>query len=388
MKPSSVNPGIIALLCATSLTIGIVTPAATVTPPSNAPTKITLPTKTTAPNPVTPARSTPPTKIIPPSKTTPPTSVTPTSTTPVNSQPSAPPNKIPLVAVPTLTPATIKNFTNLYAQVLAVKFTPNQQLKISQRLNREWMTNLGLRNTVTQTIALEPQILRGTPAERTQLQAKLVGNLRQQVLDGDANALWLVSFYDASSKNWLAPGKPPLTRMTSDMSAEVLCFMVNEVMGKSVATSDRNLKDAIAAKLTTEYAKIPVATKQELSRLPSAWLTFKQSEWFRRGDDFREQMRIHWGQNLEAYIPELKEMSKLRRDRLAKLKADSNIPWDQMNSIQRQAALQKSDLAFQTSVRTLAQVKTVQLNNYINTMQVANAIGNSPTRYSLKLKVK
>jgi hypothetical protein len=250
------------------------------------------------------------------------------------------------------------------------------------------MTNLGLRNTVTQTIALEPQILRGTPAERTQLQAKLVGNLRQQVLDGDANALWLVSFYDASSKNWLAPGKPPLTRMTSDMSAEVLCFMVNEVMGKSVATSDRNLKDAIAAKLTTEYAKIPVATKQELSRLPSAWLTFKQSEWFRRGDDFREQMRIHWGQNLEAYIPELKEMSKLRRDRLAKLKADSNIPWDQMNSIQRQAALQKSDLAFQTSVRTLAQVKTVQLNNYINTMQVANAIGNSPTRYSLKLKVK
>jgi hypothetical protein len=388
MKPSSVNPGIIALLCATSLTIGIVTPAATVTPPSTAPTKITLPTKTTAPNPVTPARSTPPTKIIPPSKTTPPTSVTPTSTTPVNSQPSAPPNKIPLVAVPTLTPATIKNFTNLYAQVLTVKFTPNQQLKISQRLNREWMTNLGLRNTVTQTIALEPQILRGTPAERTQLQAKLVGNLRQQVLDGDANALWLVSFYDASSKNWLAPGKPPLTRMTSDMSAEVLCFMVNEVMGKSVATSDRNLKDAIAAKLTTEYAKIPVATKQELSRLPSAWLTFKQSEWFRRGDDFREQMRIHWGQNLEAYIPELKEMSKLRRDRLAKLKADSNIPWDQMNSIQRQAALQKSDLAFQTSVRTLAQVKTVQLNNYINTMQVANAIGNSPTRYSLKLKVK
>jgi hypothetical protein len=388
MKPSSVNPGIIALLCATSLTIGIVTPAATVTPPSNTPTKITLPTKTTAPNPVIPARSTPPTKIIPPSKTTPPTSVTPTGTTPVNSQPSAPPNKIPLVAVPTLTPATIKNFTNLYAQVLAVKFTPNQQLKISQRLNREWMTNLGLRNTVTQTIALEPQILRGTPAERTQLQAKIVENLRQQVLDGDTDALWLVSFYDASSKNWLAPGKPPLTRMTSDMSAEVLCFMVNEVMGKSVATSDRNLKDAIAAKLTTEYAKIPVATKQELSRLPSAWLTFKQSEWFRRGDDFREQMRIHWGQNLEAYIPELKEMSKLRRDRLAKLKADSNTPWDQMNSIQRQAALQKSDLAFQTSVRTLAQVKTVQLNNYINTMQVANAIGNSPTRYSLKLKVK
>ena len=276
----------------------------------------------------------------------------------------------------------------LFRSVLAVKFTPNQQQKISQRLSREWMTNLGLRNTVFQTIALEPQIVSGTAAERTQLQAKLVGNLRQQVLDGDGDALWLVSFYDASSKNWLAPGKPPLTRMTSDMSAEVLCFMVNEIMGKSVVSSDTKLKNAIATKLTAEYDNVPANTKRELSRLSADWLTFKDSEWFRRGDDFREQMRIHWGQNLEAYIPEIREMSKLRRDRLAKLKADPNIQWTQMNSIQRQAALQKSDLEFQTSVRTLAPVKTVQLNNYINTMQVATAIGNSPTRYPLRLKVK
>ena len=180
------------------------------------------------------------------------------------------------------------------------------------------MTNLGLRNTVTQTIALEPQIVNGTAAERSQLQARLVGNLRQQVLDGDTDALWLVTFYDASAKNWLAPGQPPLTRMTTDISADALCFMVNEVMGKSVATPDPKLKNAIAIKLTAEYAKIPVTTKQELSQLPTNWLKFKDSQWFRRGDDFREQMRVHWGQNLEAYIPELREISKLRRDRMAK----------------------------------------------------------------------
>jgi hypothetical protein len=375
---SSINLGAIALLCATSLTLGIVAPAATVTPPPTTPTKTTLPNRNTVPN-----RSVP-TNQIPPSKVTP---VIPVGTPPTTTVPATSPN-LPLVIVPTLTPVTIKSFTNLYAQVLTVKFTPNQRARISGRLNREWMTNLGLRNTVTQTIALEPQILRGTPAERTQLQAKLVSNLRQQVLDGDADALWLVSFYDASPKSWLAPGNPPLTRMTSDMSAEVLCFMVNEVMGKSVATADSKLKDAIAAKLTAEYARIPAATKQELSRLPANWLTFKGSDWLGRGDDFREQMRVHWGENLEAYIPELKGMSKLRRDRIAKLKADPNIQWGRMNSIQRQAALQKSDLAFQTSVRTLAPIKTVQLSNYINTMQVATAIGNSPTRYSLRLKVK
>lgn len=359
MKLSSINPGVIAILCATSLTLGIVTPAITVTPPPQA---------------------------TPTNKTTPPTTATPTNTPTQNPQPAT--NKLPLVVVTPLTPTTLKNFIDLYGQALAVKFTPNQQQKISQRLSKEWMTNLGLRNTVAQTIALEPQIVRGTPAERTQLQTNLVANLRQQVLDGDTDALWLVSFYDASSKNWLAPGKPPLTRMTTDMSAEVLCFMVNEVMGKSIATSDSKLKDAIATKLTAEYAKIPADTKQGLARLPATWLTFKGNEWFRRGNDFREQMRIHWGQNLEAYIPEIREMSKLRRDRVAKLKADPNVQWDRMNSIQRQAALQKSNLEFQASISTLAPTKTIQLNNYINTMQVATAIGNSPTRYSLRLKVK
>ena len=366
MKLSSTNPGVIAILCAT-IAIGIVTPAMTVTPPITA----------------TPANNTPPSTTATPTNNTPP----PTTATPVlNPQPAK--NKLPLVVVTPLTPTILKNFTTLYGQVLAVKFTPNQQQKISGRLRKEWMTNLGLRNTVAQTIALEPQIVRGTPAERTQLQTKLVANLRQQVLDGDTDALWLVSFYDGSSKNWLAPGKPPLTRMTTDMSAEVLCFMVNEVMGKSIATSDSKLKDAIATKLTAEYAKIPADTKQSLSRLPATWLTFKDNDWFRRGNDFREQMRIHWGQNLEAYIPEIREMSKLRRDRVAKLKADPNVQWDRMNSIQRQAALQKSDPEFQASIRTLAPIKTIQLNNYINTMQVATAIGNSPTRYSLRLKVK
>jgi hypothetical protein len=372
MKPTSINSGIIAILCALGVA-GIVAPAITVTPPAKPPATI----KTPLPTKVTPLP-----KVTPSPKVTPPTTVTPSTPPATSPQPSATtPSGPPLVVVPTLTPATLKSFTTLYGQVLAVKFTPNQQRKISQRLSKEWMTNLGLRNTVFQTIALEPQIAKATPADLTQLQTKLVANLRQQVLDGDADALWLVSFYDASSKNWLAPGKPPLTRMTSDMSAEVLCFMVNEVMGKSVVSNDTKLKNAIAAKLTAEYPKISADTKQELSRLPTGWLTFKESEWFRRGDDFREQMRIHWGQNLEAYIPEIKAITKLRTDRLTKIKADPKVQWSKLNSIQRQSALQKSDLEFQASTRTLPPVKAVQLTNYINTMQVGNAIGNSPMRY-------
>ncbi len=372
MKISSINPTTIAILCATGFIVGTVSPAMTVTPPSQ-----TIPTTKTPPAP----------KITPPAKTTsPPT--TPVNTPVSTPQPTRTLNNPPLVVVPQLSPTTLKSFTTIYGQLLEVKFTPNQQQRIQQRIGREWMTNLGLRNTVLQTIAMEPQILRGTPAELTQLQAKVVGDLRQQVVAGDTDALWLVSFYDASPKNWLAPGKPPLTQMTSDIGAEALCFMVNEVMGRSIVTSDSKLKSAIATKLTAEYANIPASSKQELSRLPANWLTFKSSEWFQRGDDFREQMRIHWGKNLEAYIPEIREISKLRRDRLAKLQADPNIQWNRMNSIQRQAALQKSESEFQASVRALPLVKTVQLNNYINTMQVASVIGNSPTRYPVRLRVK
>jgi hypothetical protein len=369
VKPSKINPRVFGILCATSLAISIATPAMTVTPPAKSktpiPTTVIAPTKTAAPTPTAPVNA--PVYNPPATKTT---------------------NSLPLVAVPILTPAILKSFTNIYGEVLAVKFTPNQQQKIHQRLSKEWMTNLGLRNTVIQTIALEPKIQQGTPAERSQLQATLIGTLRQQVLDGDTDALWLVSFYDAVPKNWLAPGKPPLTQMTADMSADALCFMVNEVMGKSVATPDSKLKNAIATKLTAEYAKIPTDTKQELARLPTAWLKFKSTEWAQRGDDFREQMRIHWGRNLEAYIPELKTMSKLRRDRLAKLKTDPSIQWDRLNPIERQTALQKSELDFQASIRTLAPVKTVRVDNYINTMEVASSIGNSPTRYPLRLKIK
>ncbi len=360
MKSISINPGIV-ILCATSLAICMAIPAITSTP---------------APKPTPTNRATPTLKLPPASK------VTPSPIAP------APTKNLPLVVVPPLTPQIIKSFPNLYSQLIAVKLTPNQQQKIGQRLSRDWMTNLGLRSNVMQTLAMEPQILRGTPTERNQLQAKLVGELRQQVLDGDTDALWLVSFFDASSKNWLAPGQPPLTRMTTDISADALCFMVNEVMGKQVATADTKLKNSIATKLTTEYANIPPNIKQELFKLPAAWLTFRDGDWIRRGEDFREQMRVHWGQNIEAYIPEVRAMSKLRADRLAKLKADPTAPWDKMNSLQRQAALQKPDLDFQTGSRTLAQVKTVQLTNYIDRMQVANAIGNSPTRYSLRLKVR
>ncbi len=380
MKSSSMNSGIVSILCATSLAVGIAIPATTVTPP----TKITPAIKTPLPIKVKPT----PSPTATPNPQTPlPTTVTPSST-PSTATP-LPASTQPLVLVPTLTSATLKSFTNLYGKILEVKLTPNQQQRIQQRLSREWMTNLGLRNTVTQTVAMELQIVNGTPTERTQLQSKLVSSLRQQVLDGDTDSLWLVSFYDAAAKNWLAPGQPPLTRMTTDISADAMCFMLNEIMGKSVATPDLQLKNAIATKLTAEYAKIPATTKQELSQLPTNWLKFKDSQWFRRGDDFREQMRVHWGQNLEAYLPEIREITKLRRDRLTKLKTDPTIGWRNLSSIQRQAAIQKTEIDFQNSVRTLPQVKTLPLTSRIAAMQVASAIGNSPTSYSsLKLKVK
>jgi hypothetical protein len=391
---SIVNTGIIGILGATGVALAFVIPAMTVTPPTKtAPAPATktpvVPTKAKPLPSATPIqKTTQPVKVAPTPLTTPAAKTpVPTTTTPA-SAPTITPTQ-PLVLVPPLTTATLKNFTNLYGKVLEVEFTPRQQQKIQQRVTRDWMINLGLRNTVNQTIALESQILNGTPAERTQLQSKLVSNLRQQVSDGDTDALWLVSFFDASSKNWLAPGQPPLTRMTTDISADALCFMLNEIMGKSVATPDLQLKNAIATKLASEYPKVPTSTRQELSKLPANWLRFKDSEYFRKSDDFREQMRVHWGQNLEAYIPEVREITKLRRDRLTKLKADPTVKWSSLNAIQRQAAIQKTEIDFQASLRTLPQVKIIPLTSRVPTMQIAKAVGNSPTSYStVKLKVK
>jgi hypothetical protein len=335
MKPSSLNTGIFSILCATSLTMTMITPVMTTTPPSASPT-----------------------------------------TTP------------PLVLVTTLTPQTLKNFTNLYGQLLAIKFTPTQQKNIQQRLSKEWMTNLGLRQNVTQTLAMEKTILRGTPTEVTQLQAKTVGKLRQQVLDGDVDALWLVSFYDALPKNWVVAGEPPLTHMTTEIGADALCFMVNEIMGKQVATNNTQLKNSVTAKLKLEYQDLPLATKQQLSRLPANWIKFKNNEWYALGDEFREEMRVYWGQNLEAYIPEIRDMTKLRRERLARLKNDPTNPWEQMNSLQRQVALLKPDVNYQNGLRTFARLTPIQLNNYVSMIDMGKSIGTSPTRYAVKSNVK
>jgi hypothetical protein len=338
MKPSSLNTGIASILCASSLTMTMITPVMTTTPPA------------------------PP---APPASTVP-----------------------PLVLVTTLTPQTLKNFTKLYGQLLAVKFTPTQQTNIQQRLSKEWMTNLGLRQNVTQTLAMEKTILRGTPTEINQLQAKTVGKLRQQVLDGDVDALWLVSFYDAIPKNWVVAGEPPLTHMTTEIGADALCFMVNEIMGNSVAANSTQLKNSVAAKLKLEYKDLPPVTKQQLSKLPANWIKFKNNEWYAMGDEFREEMRVYWGQNLEAYIPEIRDMSKLRRERLARLKSDPTNPWEQMNSLQRQVALLKPDVNFQNGLRMFAKLTPIQLNNYVSMIDMGKSIGTSPTRYVARPNAK
>jgi hypothetical protein len=216
----------------------------------------------------------------------------------------------------------------------------------------------------------------------------MAAELRQQVLDGDRDALWLLSYYDTVPSHWLAKGQPPLTRMMADMSGEAIAFMVNEIMGKPIASNNPELKNAIAKKMTSEYANLPPNFKRELARLPLAWLQFKQFDWANRGEDFREEMRVHWGQNLESSIPEIRAVSRLRRDRLERLKSDRTKPWYGMNSIQRQAALQKTNPSFETSVRALPSVQKLSLSSYINNMQVGNTIGNSPTRYPQRVKIK
>ncbi len=339
MKPSTINTGILSILAAIGLLVTTIAPVMTVTPP------------------------------LPP-------------TPPKVNQP-------PLVLVQTLTPQILKNFTKLYGQLLAVKFTPTQRQNIQERLSKEWMTNLVLRQNVTQTTEMEATIVNGTPTERTQLQTKTVGKLRQQVLDGDVDALWLVSFYDGVPKNWLVADNPPLTRMMTDSGSDALCFMINEIMGQTVATNSSQLKNSVAAKFKDEYPDLSPAIKQELSNLPLNWLKFKGNKWYAAlGDEFREEMRVYWGERLSEYIPELRDMTKLRRDRLEKLKNDPIESWDKMNPLERQVALQKTDLEFQNGLKAFARQTPIQVNNYISVMDLGTAIGVSPTRYPVKPAAK
>jgi hypothetical protein len=313
-----------------------------------------------------------------------------TKVTPAKVTPTPVKQNPPLQLVPVFTPALLKTFTNSYSKIVGTNFTKNQNQQISQRLRREWFTNLGLRSSVLQIVSLEPQLNRGIAKETEQIRARIIPTLRQQVLDGDTDTLWLLSYYDAQPKNWLANGTIPLTQMTADTSADALCFMVNEIVGKQIASPDSKLKSAISAKLVAEYPTLSNPIKQELSKLTLSWLRFKQTEWIRRGEDFREEMRLHWGQSLEAYIPEIRSMVKLRRDRLAKLKADPQNTWTALSPTQKTNLIQQSQPGFQQLVSKSIPVMptTIPLIRYTSTMQLGTAIASSPTRYPLRIKVK
>jgi hypothetical protein len=144
----------------------------------------------------------------------------------------------------------------------------------------------------------------------------------------------------------------------------------------------------VAAKFKDEYPELSPAIKQELSKFSPTWLKFKTNQWYALGDEFREEMRVYWGRNLEEYIPELRDMTKLRRDRLERLKNDPTNPWDTMTPLQRQIVLLKPDLDFQNAQKMFARQTPIQLNNYISVMDLGTAIGVSPTRYPIKSAVK
>ena len=73
-------------------------------------------------------------------------------------------------------------------------------------------------------------------------------------------------------------------------------------------------------------------------------------------------------------------MTNLRRERLARLKADPTNPWGQMNSLQRQVTLLQPDVTFQNGLRMFARLTPIQLNNYVSMIDMGKSIGTSPTR--------
>jgi hypothetical protein len=295
----------------------------------------------------------------------------------------------PLKLVNNLTPALLGSFTKSYGKIIGTNLTPKQQNAIAAKLRREWQLNLGLRSSVIQIANFENQLNRNNLAETEQIKTKVMTDLRQQVLDGDSDALWLISYYDKNSKNWLVKGASPLTQMTADTAADALCFMVNEVLGKPTISADSQLKKAVTTKLIAEYPTLAPSVKSELSQLTMSWLRFKQTEWIRRGEDFREEMRVHWGQNLEPYIPELKAMLKLRQERLARLKAEPTNNWYALSPERKTNLIQLSQLNFQQTVKkSIVPVASVPLTQYLNTMSFGKTIATSPTRYPLRVKVK
>jgi len=181
---------------------------------------------------------------------------------------------------PPLTEEMIGRFAEYFEWAFSMRFTNDQCSVLRKYAVDIWKKqSKDDMELISNTVLIQIELSKADPKQVAVVQAsyepQALEALRKQ--PNEPLAVWLLTVYDSSHKV-LAQGNPPLTRQVSDSFLEALFFMLGEVQGKRDEVPSAQLKNDMAASLTSAYPRMADDLKKQIAGMPL----------------FNAQMRLHW----------------------------------------------------------------------------------------------
>ena len=203
---------------------------------------------------------------------------------------------------PALTEGMVDRLTGFFEWVLQAPVTAQQRTELRDMLVESWTQgNQADMAGMAEILDIEAQVAAHPPAERDllreQIQPALLAELSKQ--PEDEGARWVLGVYQAAHVP-VAAGNPPLTRQVSDAYAEVLAFMIGQVLGNELSSSTE-FKDQFAQSLIADYPNYDAAAQANLAKMPLYWAAIRLA-WPALPVEEQEAYRKQWAPGVTALL--------------------------------------------------------------------------------------
>ena len=235
---------------------------------------------------------------------------------------------------PPLTQEMVGTISDFYAWVLDVHLTQRQLGDLQDSLVRAWQKHDADEIDATlEGIKLHDSVVGLGASERTDVRAKVLSQLLPQLRSqpNQPTSSWVLGVYDAANRP-IAAGSPPLTRLVSDASAEMMLFVLSVALQGTPLmldqTADTAFKDIWAQSLVDEYAAGLRTSEQqaEMANTPQDWAAMRAA-WPALTPDEQDQYHAEWLASINAAYPDPVAETAPEADPPAMTPIASSTPW-------------------------------------------------------------
>jgi hypothetical protein len=214
------------------------------------------------------------------------------------------PPAYPIAGEPPLTRDMVDKGVRLFEWLLDARLTEEQYKQFETSVRNTWTggDSKEIADTVN-ILKIYAELDKKTEAERTAVRESMSSqylDLMRSTPDAPGSK-WALDIYYSAHKP-IAAGNPPLTRQAADAYAEVLSFMIGEVVGDTSYKPDKEYKDLLAKSLTAQYSGLSPARQKEFSEMPLVWAAIRLG-WPHLSAAEKAAFRKQWTPGVQALIP-------------------------------------------------------------------------------------